>query len=162
MDESPISTTGLQGLGEDNVDTLDLDQPPADSTAASSMVPSMSAGSIRQDLVTAHQKAHKLHPYQREAVEEFIKVMSWFQLFSAVDMLLTNLQSSPMLCQLFHFIQLCTVENQIAGLKSVALPFVSSAPLLVRYFVIMFPISNLFLVRKTSRVLSLESYYRQS
>jgi hypothetical protein len=56
------------------VDELDLDQY---SPATSSAPLSTSAGSLRNELVVARRKAAqlKLHPYQCNAVEEFIKVV---------------------------------------------------------------------------------------
>lgn len=121
MDASPVSSNGLQGLGEDDMDALDLDDPHGGGLTVSATISSTPATSIRQDIVTARRKVVqlKLHPYQRDSVEEFIK-------------------ASSTLCQLLLFIQLCAVENQILNLKSAAAPFVSSPPLLenIKSFVI--------------------------
>ena len=61
-------------LDDNEVDELDLDQY---SPATSSAPLSTSAGSLRNELVVARRKAAqlKLHPYQCNAVEEFIKVV---------------------------------------------------------------------------------------
>lgn len=132
MDNSPVSSNGPQGLGEDNIEALDLDQPQAGGVTIASTFSSMSAASICQDLVVAHQKAAqlKLHPYQRDSVEEFVKVMSRFP-HAVRFVFMVNLQASSMQRQILLFIQLCAVENQISSLKSAAAPFVSSLPLLV-------------------------------
>lgn len=78
---SPPSTIGVQGFGEDDMDALDLEQ--SGGLAVASVSSSTSVASIRQDLVMARRRAvqSKLHPYQREAVEEFIKVIPVFILF---------------------------------------------------------------------------------
>lgn len=86
---SPPSTIGVQALGEDDVDGLDLEQ--SGGLAVSSTSSSTSVASIRQDLVMARRRAVqlKLHPYQREAVEEFIKVIPVFILFRICTGILT-------------------------------------------------------------------------
>ena len=66
-------------LEDDEVDQLDLDQ---DAPAGTPSAPPLtSAASLRNELVVARQKAAqlKLHPYQCNAAEEFIKVVYLFQ-----------------------------------------------------------------------------------
>ena len=65
-------------IEDDDMDQLDLDQ---DSPATSSAPLLMSAASLRNELVVAWQKAAqlKLHPYQCNAVEEFVKVVYFFR-----------------------------------------------------------------------------------
>lgn len=66
------------GDSDDEVDQLDLDQ---DSLATPSVPLLTSAASLRNELVVARRKAAqlKLHPYQCNAAEEFVKVAYFFQ-----------------------------------------------------------------------------------
>jgi len=63
---------------DDEVDQLSSDQ---DAPMTSPVAPLTSAASLRNELVYARRKASqlKLHPYQRDAIEEFVKVMHYFQ-----------------------------------------------------------------------------------
>jgi len=66
-------------LEDDEVDQLDLDQ---DAPAGTPSAPPLtSAASLRNELVVARRKAAqlKLHPYQCNAAEEFVKVVYLFQ-----------------------------------------------------------------------------------
>jgi hypothetical protein len=71
---------------DDETDQLasDLDTPVASSVALSTP-----AASLRNELVYARRKATqlKLHPYQHDTVDEFVKVMYYFQ--SSLQMFLT-------------------------------------------------------------------------
>ncbi|KAG5635895.1 hypothetical protein H0H81_009736 [Sphagnurus paluster] len=110
-----MSSNPTQPEEDDETDQLasDLDTP-----AASLVAP---AASLRNELVYARQKATqlKLHPYQRDAVDEFVK-------------------SASVTKQILLFIQLCAVENMVVGIKTAAPPFVSSPQLLenIKSFVV--------------------------
>jgi hypothetical protein len=71
MSSSPPPPNGLE---DDEVDEFALDQDTSSTFLETSPTP---AASLRNELVVARRKAAqlKLHPYQRDTLEEFVKVM---------------------------------------------------------------------------------------
>lgn len=69
---------------DDEVDQLSSNQ---DVPTTSPVAPLTSAASLRNELVYACRKAAqlKLHPYQHDVIEEFVKVMHYFQWLAYVQ-----------------------------------------------------------------------------
>ena len=114
------------------------------------VAPLTPAACLHNELVYAHRKASqlKLHPYQHNAIEEFVKVMYHFQQLAYVQIFAHNLslQSSSVLKQISLFIQLCTVENMVSTINLMAAPpFVSSPQLLVNRSTMSIPVSDCLL-----------------
>lgn len=84
------------------------------------------------ELVSARRFAarHKLHPYQREAVEEFVKVLLSATVFTLK--LIYQSQDTIVGQQIKLFIKQCELGNKLDGLLMVAPPFSVSKPLMVR------------------------------
>ena len=124
-------------LEDDEVDQLNLDQ---DAPAGTPSAPLLtSAASLRNGLVVARRKAAqlKLHPYQCNAAEEFVKVAYLFQPLYMIRLACTHdtdFQGSSGFKQMMLYIQLCAVENQIAGIKTAAPLFACSPQLWVNLF----------------------------
>src|ERR1700678_2892718 len=121
MSSSPLALSNSHQ--DDDVDELSLNQGPTASTLTS-------AATLRNELIVARRKSTqlKLHPYQRDAVEEFVKV----EHHSTCRFILTIcFQGSSMFREMTIFTHICALENSISTIKSAAPPFVSSPQLMV-------------------------------
>jgi hypothetical protein len=124
---------------EDEGEVLADEDLPSTSTTVLLTTPSV----LRNQLTVARRKAtqFKLHPYQRDLVEEFVKVIG---LFWTIPFSYMYLQGSSEFKQTMLYIEMFVVENQATALKAAAPPFVSSVQLLVSYMQFSWPVAEHF------------------
>lgn len=122
-------STSEPPFNDNDVDELAFDQ-----NVPTMSLASTSAASLHNELVVAWQEVAqlKLHPYQHDTVEEFVKVVYHFRPLSLIQMCTHNKLSGVF--QMMLFIQSCVVKNLIMSIKTAAPPFVSLPQLLNIYF----------------------------
>lgn len=103
------------------------------SPANSHIINAWHTSSLRIEMESARRLAvsKKLHPYQRDAVETFLKVTIFSPLHSMVLSLIMNSKASPVAREAHIFVFMCKLGNKLDSILSTAPAFTVLSALLV-------------------------------